>query len=158
MSAGFFATRSPRERRVLTLGALLAAILLVATLAWLPLERLRTRLAAEIPVLSASVAAMRRQAAEVERVRPLPATTPATLAPLASLVATGALTRSLPGAQATLADGRRLRLSAADAAYGSLLESVATAQSVHGLRVESARVEALAGSGRVRAELVLARP
>jgi type II secretory pathway component PulM len=156
--AGLWQSRAPAERKLLAAAALACAIVLVATLAWLPLERLRTRLAAEIPALSASIALMRRQAEEVQRVRPLPASTPATLAPLASLVASGALTHALPGAQAVLADERRLKITASDAAYGSLLESVAQAQGVHGLSVESARIEALAAPGRVRAELVLARP
>jgi type II secretory pathway component PulM len=38
-----------------------------------------------------------------------------------------------------------------------LLDWLATAQAAHGLRVESARIEALPTPGRVRAELTLAR-
>ena len=155
--AAYWRSRSVPERRVLaSLGALGAAILFVA-LAWLPLERARARLSAETPRLEGAIATLQRQAEEVKRVRALPALTPSSAAPLASLVSSGALTRTFPGAQAALVDDRRVRVSASDAAYGTLLEAIAAAQSVHGLRVESARIEALPAGGRVRAELTLAR-
>ena len=150
--------RSDGERRVLgTIGALAVLALLIA-FAWLPLERDRQRLAATNPALEASLAEMQRQAEEVKRVRTLPATTPATDVPLAAVIASGALTRGLNGAQATLSDERRVRLVAADVPYGALLETIAAAQGANALRVESARIEALPPAGRVRAELTLARP
>lgn len=150
--------RSPRERLVLGAVLALAAALVAVAFVWLPLERSRARLAVEVPRLAAATAAMEAQAAEVARVRTLPAATPGTAAPLASLVASGALGRALPGAELALADERRLRLKGADLAFGSLLEWIAAAQSAHGLRVESARIDALPAAGRVRAELLLARP
>ena len=39
-----------------------------------------------------------------------------------------------------------------------LHKCLTTAQAAHGLRVESARIDALPAPGRVRAELTLARP
>jgi type II secretory pathway component PulM len=151
--------RPEGERRLLGAGATVAILILIATLLWLPMERERRRLASDIPKLTAALATMERQADEVKRVRSLPATTPATAAPLASLVSSGVLTRTIPGSQATIADDKRVRIVAADAPYGALLESIASAQSTHGLRVESARIEALGPpAGRVRAELTLAKP
>lgn len=150
--------RPEGERRMLGTLAALAALILFAALVWLPMERARARLASDIPHLAAALSTMERQAQEVTRVRSLPTTTPATAAPLASLVSSGALTRTIAGAQATIADERRVRVVVADAPYGALLESIASAQATHGLRVESARVEALGPAGRVRAELTLARP
>ena len=149
--------RSDGERRLLGAIGALTLLVLVVALVWLPLERERRRLAAAVPNLAASLGEMQRQAEEVKRVRTLPATTP-TAAPLASVVTTGNLTRSLPGAQATLADERRVRIVASDVPYGALLESVAAAQATSGLSVQSARIEALPAPGRVRADLTLTRP
>jgi len=50
-----------------------------------------------------------------------------------------------------------VRVSGADVAYGALLEWLGAAQASHGLRVESAKLDALPAAGRVRAELVLTR-
>jgi type II secretory pathway component PulM len=152
----FWRSRSQRERAVLVGGVVAAAILLVVALVWLPLERSRTRLSAEIPRLAASVATMERNAEEVQRVRSLPASTPATVAPTATVAP--ALGRNLANAQVASIDERRVRITGADVAYGALLETIAAAQSTYGLRVDSARIDALPAAGRVRAELVLARP
>jgi general secretion pathway protein M len=147
-----------RERKVLIAGAIGAAILLFIAFAWIPMERARARLLAQVPRLEASVQSMERAATEVQRLRAMPAPQASAAAmPLASLVASGALTRDLPGSQAALADERRVRVNGGDLAYGALLEAIASAQAVHGLRVESARIEKLPAAGRVRAELVLAR-
>jgi type II secretory pathway component PulM len=150
---GFWSARSPRERRVIAvaLGAL-AALLFVA-FAWLPLERSRSRLAAELPQLRASIAILERQAGEVKRLRAMPAASRASAAPLNAI----ANTNPLPGAQLTALDERRVRLTGADVGFGALLDWLASVQAAHGLRVESARVDALPLAGRVRVELTLAR-
>ena len=143
-------SRPPRERTVLATGAVIVAVLLIAFLAWLPLERARTRLAAELPRLRASVVALERDAVEARRLRaitPLPAASPSSTA----------MPRELPGAQLTTADEKHLRLRGDDVAFTALLEWLGAAQSTNGLRVESARIEALASPGRVRADLTLAR-
>ncbi len=156
--AAWWSARPARERLVLGTAIALAAALLLVAFLWLPLERSRSRLAAELPRLALATAAMQAQAAEVARVRALPSSTPATTAPLAALASSGALARGLPGAELAAVDDRRLRLKGADLAFGGLLEWIAAAQSAHALRVESARIEALPAAGRVRAELLLARP
>ncbi len=147
---GAWQSRPPRERAVLATGAVIVAVLLIAVLAWIPLERSRTRLVAELPRLRASVVALERDAAEAQRLRaiaPLAAATPASTA----------TPRDLPGAQVTMADEKPARLRGDDVAFTALLEWLAAAQSANGLRVESARIEALAAPGRVRADLTLAR-
>jgi len=53
-------------------------------------------------------------------------------------------------------DERRVRLTGADVAFGTLLEWLGNARATHGMRVEAARLEAIS-PGRVRAELTLAR-
>ena len=146
--------RGEGERRLATLVAALAALALLVAFAWLPLERSRTRLAAELPRLRASIGALQRDADEVKRLRALPAAAPAASAPLASLATNGGV---LTGAQMTVIDARRVRLVGADVGFGPLLEWLRNAQLTHGMRVESARIDALPAPGRVRAELVLAR-
>jgi general secretion pathway protein M len=148
--------RSRVERRTLALAAGVLAIILVFTLAWLPLERARTRLAAEAPRLRASIDALQRDADEVKRLRALPAagTAGATPAPLATLATNGG---GLTGSQMVVLDEKRVRLSGADVSFAALLEWLRNAQATHGMRVDSARLDALPAPGRVRAELVLSR-
>ena len=150
-----WAARSPRERTVLALGTIVLAALLLVAFAWLPLERSRARLATEVPRLAASVATMERQAAEVVRVRSLPATPSSAATPSTAIAA--ALGTRLPGAQASAVDEKRVRLTSPDVAYGALLEAIASAQGAYGMRVDSARIDALPAAGRVRVELLLAR-
>ena len=54
-------------------------------------------------------------------------------------------------------DARRVRVTGADVSFAALLEWLRNAQATHGMRVESARVDALPAAGRVRAELLLSR-
>ena len=146
---------SPRQRRV---AIVLAAVAGLAVLALVAVEgqRTRTRLDAELPRLRASIAALERDAAEVKRLRAMPPATarPNAPSPLATLATNGG---GLPGAQISVLDERRVKVSGSDVGFGSLLEFLQNAQVTHGMRVESARLEALPAAGRVRAELLLAR-
>lgn len=146
--------RSERERRVLAALAGLVGAALVLALAWLPLERARGRLAAELPALRASVASLEEQAGVVRRLRAMPARNGGAVAPLGAISGTPP---NLPGAQVTALDDRRVRVSGADVGFGALVEWLVAVQGSHGLRVESARLDALPTAGRVRAELVLSR-
>ena len=152
--AGAWTARSPAERRTLALAALVVALLLVVTLVWLPLERARTRLAAGMPAVRASIAALQRDADEVKRLRSLPPLAAQSQSPLAALATNGG---GLAGATMTVVDATHVRLSGADVGFGALLEWLRNAQQTHGMRVESARLEALPAKGHVRAELLLAR-
>lgn len=152
----FWTARSPRERTILAAVTALAALLLVLAFAWLPLERSRARIATELPQLRASVERMRAQAAEVKALRAQPPRAPAT--PLATLVDSNTLVQGLAGARITLVDARHARLAVDDAAWTRLVEWLAQAQSVHGLAVAEAKVEALASLGRVRGEFLLVAP
>jgi len=145
--------RGPRERTVLGSIALAVGAVLLYTFAWLPLERARVRLAAEVPRLRASVAALEREAEAVARLKSMPPRAPSS-APVSALSATA---MQLPGAQVAALDDRRVRVTGADVGFTALLDWLAAARASHGLRVESARLEALPLAGRVRAELVLTR-
>ena len=150
--------RSPRERAVIGWSAAIVAALLAFAFAWLPMERDRARLAAALPQLRASVAEMRAQADEARALRAMPARAAGAATPLATLVASGTLAQGLPGARLTALDAKRVRLAVDDASWTRLAEWIAGAQSLHGLVVETATVEALPAAGRVRAELLLAAP
>ena len=150
--ATWWGSRTARERGVLRAGAI-ALVLALAAVAWIEAERSRTRLAAELPRLRASIAALERDAAEVDRLRTLPAAQPRAASPLAALATNGG---GLPGAQVAVLDDRRVQVTGADVAFGRLLEWLRNAQATHGMRVESARLDAIA-PGRVRAELLLTR-
>ena len=143
--------RSERERRALAMGAVALALMLLIVV-WVQAERSRERLAAQLPALRASIAALERDAQEVKRLRAMPARATASGAPLAAL-ASGAI----PGARVTVVDERRVRIEGDDVAFAALLEWLGRTQASHGLRVESASVEALDLPGRVKARLVLAR-
>lgn len=151
--------RPARERFAIAAVGFAAFALLFVAFAWLPLERHRARLAAALPALRASVVEMRAQADEVKRLKALPPRSPsANPAPLASLLAAGTLAQGLPGARFSPVDGKRVRLVVDDASWARLVEWMSSAQSLHGLATETARVEALATAGRVRAELVMVAP
>jgi type II secretory pathway component PulM len=149
--------RTVAERRTLKIVGAIAALALLLAFVWLPLERTRARLADGMPELRASIAALERDADEVRRLRALPATAtqPAVRsAPLASLATNGG---GVAGAQITVLDASRARLAGDDVSFASVLEWIRNAQATHGMRVESARLQALPAAGRVRAEIVLAR-
>ncbi|MEO5694224.1 MAG: type II secretion system protein GspM [Usitatibacter sp.] len=154
MSLAIWEARSPAERRNIVRALVVAAIVLVVVLAWLPLERARGRLIAQMPEVRASIAALQRDADEVKRLRSMPANAPQAAAPLAALATNGG---GLPGATIIALDNRRVKVSGADVGFGALLEWLRNAQQTHGMRVESARLDALPAKGRVRAELVLTR-
>ncbi len=153
-----WASRPARERSVIAAGATLVGVMLLVALVWLPLERARVRLAAELPQLRASLIALQRDADEVRRLRSLPATIPSNSPPLAPLIADNAWARDLPGVQLTVPDEKHVKLSGSDVSFTALLDWLATAQAAHGLSVEKARIDALPAAGRVRAELTLERP
>ena len=152
-AAAWWSGRAPRERRVLrAIAVLVAAVLLL--LVWVDSERTRARLNAELPRLRASIAALERDAGEVQRLRALPAAPAGTQSPLATLATNGG---GLPGAQIAIVDERRVKVTGSDVGFGLLLEWLRNAQVTHGMRVESARLDALPTTGRVRAELLLTR-
>ena len=156
--ASLWHSRPARERSAVTAGLVVLALMLAVTLVWLPLARERLRLGAELPVLRASVMALQRDADEARRLRALPATVPSNPSPLAPVIAANDWARELPGVQLSVPDEKHVRLVGDDIGFTALLGWLTTAQAAHGLRVESARIEALPPPGRVRAELTLARP
>ena len=154
MSPGdFLLDRSPRERLVLGIAGAGLAIAIVFAFAWLPLTAARQHLGAELPALRASLATLERQADEAKRLRAMPAVASTAAEPLAAAVNA----RPIAGAQVALVDPKSVAVTGNDVAFGALLEWIAAMQASQGLRVESARIEALAAPGRVRVELRLSK-
>lgn len=151
--ASLWRSRPEGERRAIAIGGAMLAVLLVIVLAWLPLERTRTRLSADLPRLRASVAQLRRDAAEVKRLRAIVPTVSTNSTPLSSL----ATQAPLAGAQVSVPDEKHVRVAAADIGFSALLQWLVTVQSTQSLRVESAKIDALAAPGRVHAELTLSK-
>lgn len=149
-------SRGQRLLVAIVAGAIAIAVMLVA---WVESERTRARLDAELPRLRASIAALEHDAAEVKRLRALPVAPAAAQRQSAGAQLATLATNSggLQGAQISVLDERRVKVSGGDIAFGSLLEWLQNAQVTHGMRVESARLEALPAAGRVRAELLLTR-
>lgn len=144
------------SRKTLLALAGVAIVILLIAFAWLPLERSRARLNAELPAMRTSIAVLERNAEEARRLRSLVPAPSARNEPLAS-VATAAGGKPVPGAQIAILDARTLVVSGGDVAFGALLEWLQAVQAAQGLRVETARIEALPAPGRVRAELRLSR-
>ena len=151
-------SRSDAERTRITAIATGVALVLLVALVWLPMQRASVRLENELPGLRAATATMKRQAEQVAALRAAPPRSTAAAQPLASLAGSGALAQALPGIQVAALDERRLRVTANDVAWGALLGWIADAKAQHGLDITSARVEALAMTGRVKADLALERP
>jgi type II secretory pathway component PulM len=141
-STRFWMDRGPAERILLIAIAVIAVLALVIAFIWLPLERTRARLVAELPALRASAATLERQAGEAKRLRSMPALAAGAAEPLASLVTAGG-GGSLPGAQISVLDGKTIAVTGADIGFGTLLEWIAGVQASQGLRVQTARIEAL---------------
>lgn len=146
--------RAPGERRLYAGIAAAAALVLVFAFAWLPLERERARLERDLPALRGSIARLEREAQEVKRLRATPAATPRAATPLASLATNAG---GLPGARVNVLDERRVRVSGDDVGFAALLDWLRAAQASHGMRVETAHIEALPAAGRVRVDLLLAK-
>ena len=151
--ATLWAARSARERTIVVTTSSVLLLVLFIALFGLPLERARMHLASELPALRASVAQMRLQADEAKRLRALPARDPQ--ATPAALIASATFTQGLPGASARALDARRIRVAAADTSWNAVITWVERAQGTLGLSVESATIEALPATGRVRAELIV---
>jgi general secretion pathway protein M len=145
--------RSDPERRLITAGAIVVGIILVFAFAWLPLQRERARLDAELPQLRASISQLKRDADEVKRLKIVAPIVSGNPTPLVAL----ATQNSLTGAQVSVPDDKHVHVVAGDVPFTKLLDWLVTVQSTHGLRVENARIEALPATGRVRADLNLTR-
>jgi general secretion pathway protein M len=151
-----WASRAPRERVVI---AALAAVLCAASYLWLAYsaDRARGQLRASVAALRTTAALLDQQAAEHERLRttPAPAVAPADLRALVQARTdaarlSGALTRI------DAPDADHLQVAFGAVSFADWLGWIAALQAQQ-VRIEAARVEALAAPGMVSATATLAR-
>ena len=147
--------RTSAERRTLRSAGVILAIALIYTFAWHPLAQERQRLRSALPQLRMAAAKMHFQAQEVARMRNLPQK------PLNNNLRSAvddATTRSSLNAPSEflLLDAGRARVTFNSTAFDRWIEWVKLLQIEQGIRVESADITALAESGTVKIQAVLA--
>lgn len=153
----FWRSRAPRERVVLGGGAALLVVALGYAYGWLPMQREAAQLRATLPQLRAQAQQLQQDAQEVTRLHSSPAAAQAegNLATLIDQLATAAGLRDRVEA-ITPQDAGRVRIVLAGVAFDAWLGWLGELQASHGVRVESARVEAAEEAGMVRIDAVLA--
>lgn len=121
--------RSPRERRLVRLAAAVVALALIASgLDWGLRER--TRLSRAVPAAEAALARMQFEAAEITRLKNLPAPPQPTPAAVLAALKAAAQTRNLALQLETVPEGLRLQGTGSPAA---LFDFLAAAQSEWGV-------------------------
>jgi general secretion pathway protein M len=155
----FWSGLSPRDRRILIIGAVLLAVLLPYWLVWQPLTERAASLERSVAAQHADLAWMQ---AAAERVRGLQAAAPATPAarggqsPLAIIDRTareGPLVGTVRRVQPEGAGAVRVWLE--DAPFDDLVLWLGTLETRYGLRVTSLVVDRQPAEGRVHARLSL---
>ena len=152
-----WASRAPRERLVI---AALAAVLGAASylLVVHSAERARAQLAASAAALRTQAALLEQQAAEHERLLRATSATPAAPADLRALVQARVDAARLSGALTRIdaPDADHVQIAFGAVSFAEWLGWVAALQAQH-VRLEAARIEALAAPGLVSVSASLAR-
>ncbi len=152
----FWRARAPRERLVLAGAALLVPALGFAY-GWLPMQREVAQLRQTLPQLRAQARQLQQEAQEVARLKARPAAKPEA-GSLASAVEQRTLAMGLRGRIESIApqDAGRVRVVLPQVAFDAWLGWLGELQARHGVRVDSARIEAGDVAGTVRVDAVLA--
>jgi general secretion pathway protein M len=149
-------SRAPRERIAL---AVLAAILCAALYLWLlhSADRARGQLRASVATLRTQAALLEQQAAEYQRLQAMPAPT-ASPTDLRTLVQARADAERLSGALTRIdaPDADHVRIAFGAVPFADWVGWVADLQGQH-VRLETARIEALAAPGLVSITATFAR-
>ena len=153
----FWRSRAPRERVVLAGGAALLVLALGYAYGWLPIQRDAAQLRKALPQLRAQAAQMALDAEEAKRLKGRP-----TLAreggSLAAVIEERATAAGLREAFESIApqDAGRVRVALPAVGFDAWLAWLGELQASHGVRVESARIQAGEVAGVVAVEAVLA--
>ncbi len=155
LSLGAMRTLSQRERRVLLIGAPIAAVLFFLAVV-LPLDRSVSRLHRQVARKQSDLAWMRQVAPELAAAGPVRASS----TPLIVLVDRSArqagLGRALSGS--TPNGSSSLNVSLRQAPFDTLIGWLARLHQRYGVRVDSATISRADGPGEVNASLVLSGP
>lgn len=152
-----WASRSPRERRMLAVGAACAGLLLLYAALWEPGLAARQRLAAALPTMRAQVEQMRsqqREIASLRRSQPPGAASSNVASLLQAAAARSAIGNSIERIDAV--SPQRARISSPAISFDAWLLWIAGLQREFGIRVETCNIGALERPGMVRVEAVLA--
>jgi len=152
----FWRTRAPRERLVLAGGSALLVLALGFAYAWLPMQRDVEQLRQALPQLRVQARQLQQDAQEVVRLK----AQPAVIREAGSLVqaveqralATGLRERI---ESITPQDAGHVRVLLPQVAFDTWIVWIGELQASHGVRVESARIEATAAAGMVSVDAVL---
>ncbi len=131
---------APPVRRGLSVGGLVAAVVLFWAYVWLPVERARTDLLQRQGSWESQQTAMRALAEEAGRMRQI---APVAAKPVTRVLADQASLQALFGANTKVksTDGRSFHLSAANVAYAGWLEKLDQALAKYRLRLGSAKLQ-----------------
>lgn len=153
----FWRTRAPRERFVLAGGSALLVLALGFAYAWLPMQRDVAQLRQALPQLRAQAGQLQQDAQEVARLKAQPTVIRGT-GSLAHAVEQNAVASGLGERieSITPQDAGHVRVLLPQVAFDAWIVWVGELQASHGVRVESARIEATAAAGMVRVDAVLA--
>lgn len=147
--------RAPRERRIVAISATLVVIAIAYAYLWLPVAQERERLIAQVPRLRADARQMRADARDLETARAAIKTAPVDLkTALAGLTAGPRFGRMTP--QISAEGNGRVRVVFASVPAEDWLAWISALSVEHGIRVETARVEALESAGLIKATATLA--
>lgn len=152
-----WASRAPRERLVITvLAAAFAAAAYVGLLLWA--DQARAQLRERVAALRTQSALLEQRAAEYQRLRAAPAPT-ASPTDLRTLVRERVDAAQLSGALTLLEapDAEHVRIAFGALAFADWLDWIAALETQQ-VRLEAARIEALAAPGLVSVTATLARP
>lgn len=152
----FWRTRVPRERFVLAGGSALLVLALGFAYAWLPMQRDVALLRQALPQQRAQARQLQQDAQEVARLKAQPAVIRGT-GSLAHAVEQNALATGLREhiESITPQDTGHVRVLLPQVAFDAWIVWVGELQASHGVRVESAHIEATAAAGMVRVDAVL---
>ena len=149
-------SRAPRERIAI---AVVAAVLGVALYVWLlhSADRARAQLRASVATLRTQAALLEQQAVEYQRLRAMPAPV-ASPTDLRALVQARADAGGLSGALTRIdaPDAERVRVALGAVSFADWLGWIEALQGQH-VRLEAARIEALAAPGLVSITATFAR-
>jgi len=153
----FWRARAPRERLVLVGGSALLVLALGYAYIWLPMQRDLAQLRQALPQLRVQARQLQQDAQEVGRLK----VRPAVIQESASLVLAVEQRAIASGVREriesiTSQDAGHVRVVLPRVAFDDWIGWLGELQTGHGVRVESARIEAADAAGMVRVEAVLA--
>jgi general secretion pathway protein M len=153
----FWRARAPRERLILVGGSALLTLALLYAYVWLPMQRDVTQLRQSLPALREQAGQLQQDAEEVGRLKAQPP------------VSREGGNLALSVEQRAIASGLReriesitpqgvgqVRLVLPQVGFDAWIALLGELQAVHGVRLESARIEATGEAGMVSVDAVLA--